>query len=115
MRLWIKASLWAAGIAIAVAAGCGPSAPCDQRGSCDQCLICAEDGPCKEAYEACLQIPDCVPFGTCVDDCSGDMSCEQKCAQTYPAGVESAQSLKACLLCDQCSKPCETAAADCSK
>jgi len=115
MRFWLKMSVCAASIAIAVMASCEPPMPCDSSDTCDQCVICAEDGPCKELFLACIQIADCFPFGTCAEDCSGDMTCQQKCAQKYPEGVQPAQKLNACLICEQCPKRCAMLTGDCGK
>jgi len=77
-------------------------------GSCSACQVQADSstGICASEYASCTGT--CKSLMTCVMGCSGDSTCAQSCADTYPSGMTAFQPYFSCLCGSACSSECAT-------
>jgi hypothetical protein len=83
---------------------------CDLEVDCDACGICTYNpgGPCKAAFDACLDLPACIDLDGCVGGCGGDQPCIDACNAMYPDAVDEYDALFGCIACvcvDTCADP----------
>jgi hypothetical protein len=77
-----------------------------EKGNCEDCLVCADNGPCKELNSACYQDAACNGIAGCVVGCGPDLGCEQECYQNNPAGVSLYTRWVSCGFCEECPADC---------
>lgn len=86
----------------------GPS-ECDNSGDCGDgevgCLGCAVQGPCADVYNACISDSTCSDYANCAGEC-GSPSCQQKCAEEFPQGMQLYENLIVCAVCKACPNDC---------
>jgi hypothetical protein len=83
----------------------GGGSSCDLSDSCDSCAVCAGDGPCAPAIDACIANDDCQLLSDCLWSCADD-ACLQACVDTYPNGVADYWAASDCIYCDVCVVTC---------
>jgi hypothetical protein len=78
--------------------------PCNGQSDCLQCAIL---GPCKSQTQACMQVPDCNKYATCVQACAAnDSACKANCQQMSPAGYAPYEAVIHCAVCQTCPMEC---------
>ncbi len=84
---------------------------CGSEPTCSACDICANEGPCRQARDACEQNQECVDFLECIGQCDGnpDPQCVPNCDNDYPEPMRiMAEEWWRCVHCDHCVGPCGT-------
>jgi hypothetical protein len=92
-----------------------PPPVCDNTGFCgdsstEGCRMCALDGNCRPAVDACFLNRDCQLFLDCsVIDChdaDDKEACVAACADEHPQGAELAMDIETCVHCNECRNDC---------
>lgn len=99
----------AAGGGGAVPEGGAAPTPCEEAaGDCAQCVVCANNDPCKTLQETCQGLPACQGLQECVSLCNGasDVSCVNMCYTMHGAGIDDWEAWATCAYCDVCPNEC---------
>ena len=93
----------------AVPEGGAVPTPCEEAaGDCAQCVVCANNDPCKALQETCQALPACQGLQECVSLCNGaaDVSCVNMCYTMYGAGIDDWEAWATCAYCQVCPNEC---------
>ena len=87
--------------------GPAQSPACEALADCSGCGLCAAQGPCARAYDACNGFAGCVDAVVCALGCpAADQQCIVACGEAHDALRQEALDLYACVRCDTCGAQC---------
>lgn len=87
-----------------------PPPVCDNSGVCgdgsEGCIRCAFDGNCRDELSACIDVPDCLLYVSCIRECDRDRACEDACRAAAPESAALYDAATECAYCNECANDC---------